>query len=134
MENIFTQATRQKLRFESVQGLLSTEDLWDLPLQSTRQNVATLDAVAKTLNKQIKDMGEESFVTPAASVKDTQTHLKFEIVKAVIAVKIEENTANKLKADKQAEKARILEIIGRKKDAELEGASLEELQARLASL
>jgi hypothetical protein len=34
--NIFEQATRAKIRFSTPVGMLSVEDLWDLPLTSTQ--------------------------------------------------------------------------------------------------
>jgi hypothetical protein len=50
--NIFEQATRRAIRFESAKGDLSVEQLWDLPLQS--RNQFDLDTVAKTVNRQLK--------------------------------------------------------------------------------
>ena len=44
--NIFEQAARQKIRFESVLGLLCVEDLWDLPLTSLNSKRANLDDIA----------------------------------------------------------------------------------------
>ena len=49
--NIFEMATRKKIRFNSPQGDLSTEDLWDLPLSSKVNGKANLDDIAKDLHR-----------------------------------------------------------------------------------
>ena len=47
--NIFEQASRNKLRFDTnIKGVISTEDLWDLPLTSDTGRV-NLDDIAKAL-------------------------------------------------------------------------------------
>lgn len=131
--NIFEQAARAKLRFETSAGLLSAEDLFDLPLTSAVKK-PNLDDIAKALHKKLRDEGDAvSFVTPA--VKSTATdELRFEIVKHVIAVRIAERDAAaeaKARADK---KQKLLELIDRKQNQQLEGQTLEELQAQLAAL
>ena len=78
MENLFIQASRQKLGFESKQGTLSVEHLWDIPLSSQRPNVATLDEIALALDKQIKDAGTTSYVKKATRTNET-LKLKFDI-------------------------------------------------------
>jgi hypothetical protein len=130
---MFDKATRSKLRFESVQGLLTVEDLWDLPLQTGRANRASLDQIAIALNQQIKDTSSVSFVedTPRTS-EDLQ--LRFDIVKHIIDVKKAENAAAAAKREREATKARIVEIIARKQDQKLEETPLEELQEQLKSL
>ena len=45
MSEIFMKATQKKLRFDSTQGLLTVEDLWDLPLTGTNKK-ANLDDIA----------------------------------------------------------------------------------------
>jgi hypothetical protein len=53
--NLFEKASRLKLRFSSPAGLLTVEDLWDLPL-SAQAKVANLDDIAKGLNKTLEQM------------------------------------------------------------------------------
>ena len=66
---MFEQASRSKFRFNSSQGLLTTEDLWDLPLTSTRY--ANLNDIAKELNRTLKATAEEDFVGQGAAVAAT---------------------------------------------------------------
>lgn len=124
---MFEQATKGKLRFESPKGALSVEDVWDLPLTGRG---FSLDALAKNLNRQIKDAEEESFVVQQSSANRALT-LRFEIVKHVISVKLEEKQKAEERQQKAAERQRIMEIIAKKEDESLENLSLEELKARL---
>ena len=80
---MFEKATRIKLRFESKKGLLSVEQLWDLPLNS-------LDEIAISLNKEVKDISEVSFIKPLSNNKNKELTLKFNIVKHIIDVKLTE--------------------------------------------
>ena len=133
--SLFEQASRSKLRFESQKGLLSTEDLWDLPLSTSVGTKVSLDSIATDLYRKVQNAAPISFVgdsaPSAAAAKDT---LAFEVVKAVIDVKKAENAARVAQQARQAQKARILELLGKKEDAELEGKSREELQALLDTL
>jgi hypothetical protein len=130
---MFEKATRLKLRFESTKGLLSVEDLWDLPLQTTRSGAASLDSVAIGLNRQIKEATTVSFVDETTRAND-ELQLKFDVVKHIIEVRKAENAAAALKRERETTKQRILEIIAKKQDQSLENASIEELQQKLASL
>lgn len=128
---MFERATREKFRFESPQGTLSVEDLWDLPLTSERPNRANLNDIAKGLNKALKAKNdEESFVEPAKAT-DTETPVMFEIVKHIIGVKLAENEARRKSREAKEQKDKIMAIMAKKKDQSLENASLEELQALL---
>ena len=40
--DIFKQAAKQKLRFKTSQGLVTTEDLWDMPLLSKTKPLSEL--------------------------------------------------------------------------------------------
>lgn len=128
---LFEKAVRLKLRFDTPKGALTIEDLWDLPLTSTRN--ANLDDIAKDLNRKLKDDGNHSFVAETTAA-DEVLQLKFNVVKHVIDVRLAENAAAKAATDKKLQKERILEIIARKQDEKLAGSSLEELQGMLAAL
>lgn len=130
--NIFEQASRLKLRFSTNRGDLTVEQLWDLPLQSKTQ--FDLDSIAKSVYQDLKGRGEESFVATSTDPMKGRLELMLEILKHVIHAKQEENTAKLNKARIEQERARIAEIIDKKQDAALENESLEQLQARLASL
>lgn len=124
-------AAQNKIRFTSNKGLLTVEQLFDLPL-SSKSNF-DLDTIAKTINKQLKEMGEESFVgvsNPAK--KEMETAL--EIVKDVIKSKQEENAAQLNKLKKREQQKKILDAIAAKKDQQLSQASLDELEKQLAEL
>ncbi|RKZ35289.1 MAG: hypothetical protein DRQ49_19675, partial [Gammaproteobacteria bacterium] len=60
MTGLFERASKQKLRFNTAKGTIDTEDLWDLPLQS-KKNIS-LDLIAISLSKAVKESSEESFV------------------------------------------------------------------------
>jgi hypothetical protein len=128
--NIFEIATRKKLRFDTTSGQVSTEDLWDVTLSG---KALSLDNIAKSLNKQLKESAEESFVVKA-SAANTELQLKFDIVKHIIDVKLAEKAEREAAAEKRALKEKLLAIRERKADASLESKTLEELDAELAKL
>lgn len=121
--NIFEQASRMKLRFDTSVGRVSVEDLWDLPLSSA--NKPNLDAIAVDLNRALKGT-EESFVRNVK--KDAILQLKFYIVKHVIDTRVAENAAKTEAAQKQAQRDKLDNLIARKEDAKLEELSVDELK------
>lgn len=127
---MFEEASRKRLRFNTRVGILTVEDLWVLPLTGNGEN---LDDIAKTLNREVKNSEEESFVVKQSGVNET-LKLKFDIVKHIIAVKLAEAEAAENAAAVKAKKERIMEIIASKKDEELKDASIEELQAMVDDL
>lgn len=127
----FEKASRQKIRFNTVQGTISVEDLWDLPLTSVRG--LNLNDIAKGISKQIKDAGEEDFVDNVKKPNEVLS-LKLDLVKRVIEVKKDERDAAEREAARKAEKQRILELIDEKRDEKLKGKTEEELREMLAKL
>ena len=127
---MFEQATKLGLRFSTVRGDLTVEDLWNLPL--TGKTRINLDDIAKGLNKELQS-SEESFVETKTK-EDSILNLKFDIVKHIIKVKLEERDAAKLSAKKAQEREKLLQILASKQDEELNGLSKEEVEARLAAL
>lgn len=131
--NIFEQATRMQLRFETQRAMLSVEDLWKLPLSGN--NDFNLDYIAIGINKKIKEKQTESFVTENKNdsmVKELE--LKLDILKHIIAVKLNEkkNAENKLILQQKREK--LLRIKESKEDEALKEMTLEDIEKELAEL
>ena len=120
---MFEKASRQKLRFSTPKGMLTTEDLWDLSLQQ-------LNVVAKDLNKKIKSSQEEDFLDEPTA-EDTHAKLQFDIVKHIMDIKKEMQRKAVEASAKKVQRDRILELISKKKDNELEGLSVEQLTSKL---
>lgn len=130
--NIFEQASKSKLRFNSVRGLLSTENLWDVPLKSNTG--FDLDTLAKSANATIKASGEESFVADTVSAANIEATLQLDILKHIISVKLAAAAAAKTASDRRAERDKLLGLLEKKQDAALEELSPEAIKARLAEL
>ena len=128
---MFEKASRLKLRIGTPSGVITAEDLWDLPLTS-KTGQTNLDDIARNLSRQVS-AAEESFVDKPAT-KDPTLTLGFEIVKRVIEVRLEERDAAKAAKAKADRKTRILEIMAAKQDDSLKEASMEELEAMLKDL
>lgn len=130
--NIFEQASRLSLRYASTKGSLTTEQLWDLPLQSKTN--FDLDTVAKAAHQELKAAGEESFVATTANPARALLELRLDIIKHIIAVRLAENQAKSEASARAAERARLVEILGKKEDAALESLTPEQIKERIAAL
>ena len=124
MEKLFESATRNKIRFD-YRGSISVEDLWDL-------SVEELDIIYKNLMTKKKASETESLLTEKKTSRALET--KIEIVKYIFGVKIDEENAAVQRAENAAKKQKILAILARKQDAELESKSTEELEKLIADL
>lgn len=122
IDNIFALATRQKYRFP-FNGQISVEDLWDL-------SPAQLDRVYKALKKDQKASNEETLLT-VRTTEDAVLDNKIELVKFIFETKQTEKAAAVLKAESDAKKKHIRELISAKKDKQLEALSVEELEKLL---
>ncbi len=123
---MFEQATRMKLRFTTPQGLISTEDLWDLPLTSTA-NRANLDTIAVGLYAELNSNRNISFVN-SNSTGDTTLQIKFDIVKHIIDIRKAENLATAEARARKEKKQQILALINQKETETLAGKSLDDLR------
>lgn len=130
IENLILKAVRNKFRFESKAGLLSVEQLFDLPLTSNTK--ANLQDTAREISRQLREV-EEDFVGKKAEA-DQLLQDKLEIVKGVIEIRQAEAQAKAERDKKSEQRQKLSELIERKRDSELEGKSLEELQELLKSL
>lgn len=130
--NIFEQASRAKTRFSSLIGDLTVEQLWDLPLKA--KSGLDLDSVAKEVNAQLKAVSEESFVNTSTNPAKGSLELAMDVVKHVIAVRLQENEEARNKAARTAKRQKLIDALGNKQDEELKGMSKEQLLARIAEL
>lgn len=130
--SIFEKAARRKLRFETPQGHVSAEDLWDLPLTS-RSGRANLDDVARGLHKQLRSGDDVSFVNKEQKSDDT-VQLGFDIVKHVIDVRLAEAEETNQKQAKAAKKQFLLSILADKQSDAFKNMSEEDLQKAIAEL
>jgi hypothetical protein len=123
---MYKKALRTKLRFSTTKGKLTTEDLFDL-------NLTDLNNLAIALDKKLSETPRKSFISDIAP--DTQEdELRFNIVKDIITLKLVERDTARNAKEKAAEKEQLLEILHRKKNENLEKLSVEEIEAKLASL
>lgn len=123
---MFEKAVRMKLRLSSSKGLLSVEDLWDLPL-------AELNKIAKDLNKQLKNAEEEDFLK-VSSKEDERLKFAFDVVLHVLNTLKDEKEARDNLAKKKKEKEKLLALLEEKQEESLKDLSVEELKKRIEEL
>lgn len=129
---MFITATRQAYRFPSASGELTIEQLWTLPLTSSRAHQACLDDIARSIHKELTDIGETSFVNTKPNPKKPELEIKLEVVKLIIQTKQEENAAKAAKIAAANEAAKLEAILETKEASELQNLSADEIRKRLA--
>lgn len=130
--DIFKQATKLKLRFSSVRGDLTVEDLWDLPL--TSKSNLSLDGVGKPIQKALRESDEDSLVDVPTTSKNELNSLRLAVIKEIISVKQEENLIKQNQAAIESQKALLKQALASKKVDEINSLSVEEIEKRLASM
>ena len=120
---MYKEALQKKLRFKTNKGMITTEDLFDLSLQN-------LNTLAIMLDKKISEAPKKSFIEELPT-EENDDELRFNIVKDVINIKLKARKDNIDKAQANAQKKRILEILAKRNDEELEKKSTEELRAMI---
>lgn len=130
--NIFEQASKDKLRFQTVKGNLTVEQLWDLPLDKGEVNLYQL-ATELLVDTQNKPEQALSFFKKTTS-KNELAQLKFDIVKHIVTTKVAEIEDKTNEAVKQSEIAELDKLIAAKEAEAKAGLSLDELKAMKAKL
>ena len=120
---MYKDANKQKLRFQTNKGVLSTEQLFDLTIED-------LDTLAVSLEIEHNQSGKKSFVI-TKSVKDKTAKLRFDISLDVLTTKMEE--AKKLAEAKEIKdhNKKIIALIADKDDESLKDKSKKQLVAML---
>ena len=128
MAEIFEQAAREKLRFETPKGFFSSEEVWDLSLTS-------LDMLARAVNKRLREAEEESFI-PTAHQPRVVSHdaLRLDILKHVIVTKADERDTARKRAEDRAKLLRLKELLAAKEDDAFKAMSQEEILKQIVEL
>lgn len=117
---MYKQASKEKIRFQTEKGLLTVEQLWDLPF-------TVLDRTAIQLAEEFKMSGKKSYLEPK-SKKDKAIKLQFDIVLDVLQTKMDERDAEKSETVDKQHNAKIDAIIATKQDENLGKKSIRELE------
>ena len=123
---MFEYATRNKLRI-NYHGMLTVQDLWDLSVES-------LNEIYKNLNKHLKEESEESLLDEKVNPDRELITVSIDIVKHIVSVKLEKQNAQRMAAERSIQKQKILKIMAKKQDSELQEKSLDELSQMLDKL
>lgn len=126
---MFEKASRKKYRYPSANGLLSTEQLWDLPLKGK----LSLNAVAVAISKEIREEENESFVDEATP-SQTDNNVRLDIVKFVIKDKLDKVSAAEKRKAKKVLRDKIAGSLQESEDRELLSKSPDELRKMLKAL
>jgi len=120
---MYKEASKKGLRFTTSKGLLSVEQLWTL-------SIAELDTLAVSLDEAYKNSKGKSFVEKRTT-KDKDLKLQFDIVLDILQTRVDESEALKDAAEIKEHNQKILKLIAEKKDGELAGKSVKELEGML---
>jgi hypothetical protein len=129
MSNSFMEASRLKLRFTTVSGIASTEDLWKLPYNT----LATMEDELKDLVEKSTTKGSRR-TSAVKSAEDKKNELRLEIVKEVLNELDKENDAAKVRLATKEKLQKLLELRVAKENEALGSLSLAEIDAQIAEL
>lgn len=134
--SIYLKASRLKLRFNTRIGALSVEDLWDLPLTTTVSTKVSLDGIAMDTFARLDTPVVTSFVAsgPKVTPEREADELRLEILKDIIRIKQEENTAKLAAADKAQQKRKLLDLLAKRQEERLGNLSEEDILKQLEAL
>lgn len=121
----FEIASRKHYRYP-YNGMISTEDLWDL-------NMAQLDSIFKKLKAQSRQAQEESLLTTKTQ-EDVDTENKIDIIRYIVEYKQNLQKEAEMAMERKQQRARIEEILYERENADLRNKTPEELRAMLDEL
>lgn len=130
--NIFEQAAKQKLRFQSPIGMLTVEQVYDLQLENARHNI-DLDRLAVSLDAELASTATKSFVKKTTD-RNKVAQLRMDIVLHIIATKVDAKAEADKRATVAAERAKLMDALARAKDAALGAMSEADILKALAAL
>ena len=122
----YKQASRLGLRFQTSKGLLSVEQLWQLGVTDLSNAIKAVKKILK-----VTDDDDLSFLIDSKGVVDVENQLRFDILKDIYVTRKEDNAAIRDQALIKEHNQKILELIAEKKEGDLKGLSVEELEKLL---
>lgn len=126
MADLFFNAAKNKYRFPSERGNLTTEQLFDLDMKS-------LDKIYGTLCEQKDSKPKKSLLSPR-EVGDVELDEKISLVAQVYEYKDSVLDKRKKAAERSRDRQKLLDILAKKKEEALENLSEEELLKKLREL
>lgn len=122
--DIFEKASRVKLRFD-LNGQISTEQLWSASMPS-------LTDYEQGLTETVEGYGKATRRSRKSKTAAQELHeLRLAIVTHILDVREAEQVEAEQAASNKAHNQKILELIQSKKENELAGKTIEELEAML---
>ena len=125
--SIYKAASRTGLTFVTPKGVLNVSQLWSLAMPM----LAGLVRDAKKKLTESDQTDELSFLGENFIQKNPEEELRFEILKDIYVTKKSELDIKKIEANKKLSNQKILELIAKKQENDLESKSVEELMAML---
>lgn len=117
----FLQALAQKVRFSGLgKGVLTTEDLFDLPVETLNQAALERDAL-------IAQSGQQGYLRTKTAA-NSGLQLQRDIIVAVLQFKLDQQDASRTAAIESAEERELRELIHSKRQEAKKAKSLEELE------
>ena len=130
--DIFSSATRSKLRFPSVVGPISVEDLWDLPLTTLRRTRPSLEDVGNALLQKQQSFAATSILTTTTpSPEKAAVDLAVEVIRHIVTVREAETQARTEAMAQASERARLDDIIAQREAKEMPLEKLKEQRSAL---
>lgn len=132
MSNLIFKALKNNYRYPTAKGLVTTEDLMDMPLKSAPGH--DLNSVAQILHDEIQATSSKIDFVSKKKASNKLLEEKMEIVMMIIEDKIADQEAAK---NAKALKERREQLLELKKNKELEAAgemSLEDIEKELRTL
>lgn len=123
---IYETAARKKFRFP-YKGTVNVEDLWDLSPEA-------LDSIFKNLNAQVKTIRQEESLLSSGTEEDVELNMKIALIRHIVSTKVAEKEIKLHEKERAEKRQRIMELIEKKKDENLNNMSEEELKALLAQI
>jgi hypothetical protein len=112
--NAIEEGIKIKIRFESGKGLLTIEDLYDLPIEDKREGKLDLNDLYKMYDKKKKSLNSSDGLIKKKSVTDELIQLRLDIIQLIYNYKkglADFKLATKLRSEKRRKLKDHLENI-----------------------